>query len=111
MLRTVAHVPLTGYTLTFKMPTMDLSESDECSISIKDQRNWGGCVDFKLVEPVVTRAPRPTVPPRVLEVGLISPPTGADKATFSSLRCQAATLCLSALSTWMVAAASMEVLL
>lgn len=74
-----------GYTVTCKLPEMDLAatDGDKCSISVLDQRNWGGCVDVTL-EP--STPPVPPVPAKVDHTGvyvfqksdnIVNDPTGA----------------------------------
>eukprot|EP00040_Diaphanoeca_grandis_P038553 m.256740 g.256740 ORF g.256740 m.256740 type:complete len:577 (+) comp34661_c0_seq1:148-1878(+) len=50
-----------GYSLVFDLPTEAIGM---CTISIVDQRDWGGCVDLMVTEPTApTPPPVPTPPP------------------------------------------------
>lgn len=54
-----------GYTLTCTLPKMlnggVTTEATDCTISLLDQRDWGGCVDFRLSAAEVI--PPPPAPP------------------------------------------------
>ena len=53
-----------GYTLTCSLPSQDLSAADgeKCTVSVLDQRDWGGCVDIEL------EAVAPPVPPQPVAI-------------------------------------------
>jgi len=51
----------TGYSLVFDLPTEALGR---CTVSLVDQRDWGGCVDLMVTTPASpTLPPSPTPPP------------------------------------------------
>jgi len=51
-----------GYTLTFKADVNAGQAPQDCVISLMDQRNWGGCVDVKLLP---ASAPAPTAKDKI----------------------------------------------
>eukprot|EP00966_Prymnesium_polylepis_P203416 4712736-Prymnesium_polylepis.1 len=38
-----------GYELTCTLPTKNVATTTECTISVLDQRQWGGCVDVDVL--------------------------------------------------------------
>lgn len=55
-LTTVATIPAAdsssvGYTFNFALPLQTLATKSYCVVSLLDQRNWGGCIDFHLNAP------------------------------------------------------------
>ena len=85
-----------GYTLCVDLPPQTLTDenSKKCTLSLLDQRDWGGCLDFALTEPVPTPPPTPAPTP-TLEKAL-EDASGAYQAEACSVTadCTAQTCCM-----------------
>jgi hypothetical protein len=68
-----------GYTMCVDLPTQNLAASvpdtdpkRQCTMSLLDQRQWGGCIDMKIAGAANAPAPAATAPPTPVKVQTFS---------------------------------------
>jgi len=58
-----------GYDITCKLPAQGNTEPLQCTLSLLDQRDWGGCVDVDLIPAAAALPPAPPPTPYVSSEG------------------------------------------
>jgi len=58
-----------GYEITCTLPLRGNTETEECTMSLLDQRDWGGCVDVDLLPAAASLPPSPPPAPYVSNEG------------------------------------------
>lgn len=58
-----------GYTVTCTLPKKDNAAAQDCTLSLADQRDWGGCVDVSVLPAAAALPPAPPPAPLVSNQG------------------------------------------